>query len=145
LFANSEKLGLSFLITDHEFIVQGISMKILIVDDSKAMRMIVRRALTQAGFTNIEAIEASNGVEALQVIEQQSPDIVLSDWNMPEMKGIDLLKSLRAKGRKVPLGFITSESSPEIHEQAVDSGAAFVIVKPFTFAAIELALKPLMV
>ncbi len=107
--------------------------------------MIVRRALTQAGFTNVEAIEASNGVEALQVIEQQSPDIVLSDWNMPEMKGIDLLKSLRAKGRNVPLGFITSESSPEIHEQAVGSGASFVIVKPFTSAAIELALKPLMV
>ena len=119
-------------------------MKILIVDDSKAMRMIVRRSLTQAGFTAIEVVEATNGAEALQVIEQQSPDIVLSDWNMPEMKGIDLLKTLRSKGRKVPLGFITSESSPEIHQQAVDSGASFVIVKPFTAAAIELALKPLM-
>jgi len=120
-------------------------MKVLIVDDSKAMRMIVRRSLTQAGFTNVQAIEANNGVEALQVIEDQSPDLVLSDWNMPEMKGIDLLKSLRAAGRKVTLGFITSESSPEIHQQAVDSGAAFVIVKPFTPAAIEHALKPLMV
>lgn len=120
-------------------------MKILIVDDSKAMRMIVRRALNQAGFAKLEAIEASNGVEALQIIEQQAPDIVLSDWNMPEMKGIDLLKSLRAKGRNVPLGFITSESSPEIRDLAVDSGAAFVIVKPFTPAAIELALKPLIV
>ena len=120
-------------------------MKILIVDDSKAMRMIVRRSITQAGFTNIETVEASNGVEALQVIEQQSPDLVLSDWNMPEMKGIDLLISLRAAGRKVPLGFITSESSPEVHQHAVESGAAFVIVKPFTSAAIELALKPLMV
>lgn len=120
-----------------------MSKKILIVDDSKAMRMIVRRSLIQAGFTNLEVIEANNGAEALQLVEQQSPDIVLSDWNMPEMKGIELLKSLRAKGRKVPLGFITSESSPEIHQQAVDSGASFVIVKPFTFAAIELALKPL--
>ena len=121
-----------------------MSKKILIVDDSKAMRMIVRRSLTQAGFTSVEVIEANNGCEALQIIEQQSPDIVLSDWNMPEMKGIDLLKALRSKGRNVPLGFITSESSPEIHQQAVDSGASFVIVKPFTFAAIELALKPLM-
>lgn len=120
-----------------------MSKKILIVDDSKAMRMIVRRSLIQAGFTNLEVIEANNGAEALQMVEQQSPDVVLSDWNMPEMKGIELLKSLRAKGRKVPLGFITSESSPEIHQQAVDSGASFVIVKPFTFAAIELALKPL--
>ena len=119
-------------------------MKVLIVDDSKAMRMIIQRTLKQAGFTNIQAIEANNGVEALQVIEQQSPDIVLSDWNMPEMKGIDLLKSLRAAGRKVPLGFITSESSPEIREQAEAAGAAFVIIKPFTPAAFEQALKPLM-
>lgn len=119
-------------------------MKILIVDDSKAMRMIVRRSLTQAGFANIEAIEACNGAEALEVVDQQSPDLVLSDWNMPEMKGIDLLKTLRANGRKVPLGFITSESSPEIRDQAVESGASFVIVKPFTPAAIELALRPLM-
>jgi two-component system chemotaxis response regulator CheY len=120
-------------------------MKVLIVDDSKAMRMIVRRTLTQARFTNIQVIEASNGIEAIKVIEQESPDLVLSDWNMPEMKGMDLLKTLRSAGRRVPLGFITSESSPEIRDQAIESGAAFVIVKPFTPAAIELALKPLIV
>ncbi len=119
-------------------------MKILIVDDSKAMRMIVRRTLNQAGFSDVPSIEASNGMEALQMIETQSPDLILSDWNMPEMKGIELLRTLRAAGRTVPLGFITSESSPEIHQQAVESGAAFVIVKPFTFAALEYALKPLM-
>ena len=120
-------------------------MKVLIVDDSKAMRMIVRRSLTQAGFTNVQAIEANNGIEALAVIEKESPDLVLSDWNMPEMKGIDLLKTLRAAGRNIKLGFITSESSAEIRQQAVDSGAAFVIVKPFTPAAIEHALTPLMI
>ncbi len=119
-------------------------MKVLIVDDSKAMRMIVQRTLKQAGFTNIQPLEANNGVEALQVIEQQSPDVVLSDWNMPEMKGIDLLVTLRANGKQVPLGFITSESSPEIREQATAAGAAFVIVKPFTPAAFEEALKPLL-
>lgn len=118
-------------------------MKILIVDDSKAMRMIVKRALNQAGFSDMPTIEASNGTEALQLIERESPDLILSDWNMPEMKGIELLKTLRATGRTVPLGFITSESTPEIHQQAVDWGASFVIVKPFTFAAIEYALKPL--
>ena len=119
-------------------------MKVLIVDDSKAMRMIVQRTLKQAGFANIQAVEANNGVEALTVIEQQSPDIVLSDWNMPEMKGIDLLRTLRANGKHVPLGFITSESSPEIRAEAEAAGAAFVIVKPFTPAAFEQALKPLM-
>jgi two-component system chemotaxis response regulator CheY len=119
-------------------------MKVLIVDDSKAMRMIVQRTLKQAGFANIQAIEAANGVEALQMIADQSPDIVLSDWNMPEMKGIELLTTLRANGKHVPLGFITSESSPEIREQATAAGAAFVIIKPFTPAAFEQALKPLM-
>ena len=119
-------------------------MKILIVDDSKAMRMIVQRTLKQAGFANIQAVEANNGVEALQVIEEQSPDLVLSDWNMPEMKGIDLLRNLRAAGRNIPLGFITSESSPEVRDEAEQAGASFVIVKPFTPAAFEQALKPLM-
>ena len=87
-------------------------MKILIVDDSKAMRMIVQRTLKQAGFENIQPLEANNGLEALQVVDQQQPDLVLSDWNMPEMKGIELLQALRANGKQVPLGFITSESSP---------------------------------
>ena len=119
-------------------------MKILIVDDSKAMRMIVRRTITQAGFSDFQTVEASNGSEALTVIQAESPDLVLSDWNMPEMKGIELLKNLRAAGRNVALGFITSESSPEIHQEAMDSGASFVIVKPFTPAAMEQALKPLM-
>ena len=109
------------------------------------MRMIIRRALSQAGFTTIQIIEAANGNEALDLVEQQSPDIILSDWNMPEMKGIELLKTLRSQGRRTSLGFITSESAPEIHQQAIDSGAAFVVVKPFTAAAIELALKPLLV
>lgn len=120
-------------------------MKVLIVDDSKAMRMIVQRTLKQAGFNNIQPLEANNGVEALQLVEQQSPDLVLSDWNMPEMKGIELLHALRAKGQQVPLGFITSESSPEIKQQAADAGAAFVIVKPFNPAAIEQAIKTLLV
>lgn len=119
-------------------------MKVLIVDDSKAMRMIVQRALRQAGFNNIQPLEASNGVEALRVIEQQSPDVVLSDWNMSEMKGIELLLALRAKGLQVPLGFITSDSSPEFFEQATAAGAAFVIVKPFTLAAMKRALKSLL-
>lgn len=118
-------------------------MKVLVVDDSKAMRLIVQRTLKQAGFSQLETLEASSGAEALSVIEQQSPDVVLSDWNMPEMKGIDLLRQLRAAGRAVPLGFITSESSSEIREQASAAGAAFVIVKPFTPAEFEQVLKPL--
>ena len=65
-------------------------MKILIVDDSKAMRMIVVRTLRQCGISGLQLIEAGNGAEALPIIESQTPDLILCDWNMPEMTGIEL-------------------------------------------------------
>ncbi|HMO14314.1 MAG TPA: response regulator [Pirellulaceae bacterium] len=107
-------------------------MKILVVDDSKAMRMIVTRTVKQAGFSDHTFIEAGDGKEALEVIQQQTPDFVLSDWNMPEMKGIELLRELRSKGNPIKFGFITSESSPEVVREALDAGASFLITKPFT-------------
>ena len=75
-------------------------MKILIVDDSKAMRMIVRRTLRQAGFEDVEVDEAENGRDGLTMVEGGKPDLVLSDWNMPELNGIDFLRNLRAKGNE---------------------------------------------
>ena len=120
-------------------------MKLLIVDDSKAMRMIVNRTLKQAGFSGHAIVEASNGNEALAIIEKEKPDLVLSDWNMPEMKGIDLLRALREKGDRTRLGFITSESSPEIRHEAEEAGAAFVITKPFTPEAFQNALEEILV
>ena len=70
------------------------SMRILIVDDSKAMRMIITRTLKQAGFSGYTTTEASNGLEALEKIEEETPDVVLCDWNMPEGHGFTLhLKS----------------------------------------------------
>lgn len=119
-------------------------MKLLIVDDSKAMRMIVNRTLKQAGFGGHTIMEASNGQEALQIITKEKPDLVLSDWNMPEMKGIDLLRNLRAANNQTRLGFITSESSPEIRKEAEEAGAAFVITKPFTAEAFQNSLEPIL-
>lgn len=107
-------------------------MKILIVDDSKAMRMIVRRHVESARLPDVEIFEASNGQEALDVVHANQPDLVFSDWNMPEMNGIDLLKALRAEGNQVRFGFVTSESQPHMKDQALDAGALFLIVKPFT-------------
>ena len=83
-------------------------MKILIVDDSKAMRMIVKRTLRQAGLGGHEVEEAGNGVEALPLVASWQPDLVLSDWNMPEMNGIDFLRALRAQGNEVRFGFVTA-------------------------------------
>jgi two-component system chemotaxis response regulator CheY len=118
-------------------------MKILIVDDSKAMRMIVRRTLRQAGFGDHAVIEANNGKEALENIRQSLPDLVLSDWNMPEMSGIELLDSLRAEGIKVTFGFVTTERTPEMRVRAAEAGASFLIVKPFTPEDFKDALTPL--
>lgn len=107
-------------------------MKILIVDDSKAMRMIVKRTLKQAGFGDATMNEATNGKEGLDAINADAPDLVLCDWNMPEMTGIELLRALRADGNDVKFGFVTSEGTAEMRQQAQEAGALFLISKPFT-------------
>ena len=114
--------------------------KILIVDDSKAMRMIVARTLRQAGYGDCQFVEACDGDEALEVIRVECPDLVLSDWNMPKMLGIDLLKAARAAGEKVRFGFVTSEVSDHIKTEARSAGAEFVITKPFTPEAFMIAI-----
>jgi two-component system, chemotaxis family, chemotaxis protein CheY len=106
-------------------------VKVVIVDGSKAMRMIVLRALRDSGLTINETREAADGLEALAVVEEFGPDLVLSDWNMPNLGGLDLLNALRAKGDPVTLGFVTSESSPAMREAAIAAGASFLLVKPF--------------
>jgi two-component system, chemotaxis family, chemotaxis protein CheY len=107
-------------------------MKILITDDSKAMRMIVIRTMRQAGFDDHTFVEAEDGAQALAAIKADPPDLVLSDWNMPNMTGIELLETLRSEGIDVPLGFVTSETTPEMRERAVAAGAMFLLAKPFT-------------
>ena len=115
-------------------------MKILIVDDSKAMRSIVLRALRQAGYGNHTFEEASNGLEAFNQIQAAPPDLVLADWNMPEMSGVELLQKLRESGSEVKFGFITSESTTEIRDLAIRSGASFLVTKPFTADTLQTAL-----
>lgn len=107
-------------------------MRILIVDDSKAMRMIVARVLRQAGMGDATIEEAENGRQALDIIRAGAPDLVLSDWNMPEMTGIELARILQAEKAPVRFGFVTSEHTPEMRELAIAAGAQFVLCKPFT-------------
>ncbi len=119
-------------------------MKILVVDDSKAMRMIVKRTLRQAGFEEHSVEEATNGAEALTAIDSSSPDLVLSDWNMPEMNGIELLQELKKIESPVNFGFITSEGTKEMRDQAAESGALFLIAKPFTAETFKEHLAPIL-
>lgn len=107
-------------------------MKILVVDDSRVMRQIVIRTLRQSGYSGHDIVEAENGREGLEVVQREQPDLVLSDWNMPEMTGIDFLTALRGSGNATPFGFVTSEGSPAMRAQAEAAGAAFLIAKPFT-------------
>lgn len=109
-----------------------MSNRILIVDDSKAMRMIVRRTLKQAGFGNFDVEEATNGAEALKSIQASTPRLVLSDWNMPDMSGYELLTKLRADNIQVPFAMITTEGTPEMRAKAQEAGALFLLQKPFT-------------
>ncbi len=107
-------------------------MKILVVDDSRAMRRIVSRTIRQAGYEGHDIVEAENGREALGVVEAEKPDLILSDWHMPEMTGIEFLKALNDKGLEIPFGFVTSESTAEMVEAATEAGAMFLLAKPFT-------------
>lgn len=116
-------------------------MKILIADDSRVMRQIVIRTLRQAGHGGHDIVEAENGRQALEMVTSEAPDLVLSDWNMPEMNGIDCLQALRAAGSNVAFGFVTSEGSEEMRQRASSAGAAFLIAKPFTPEAFDDALR----
>lgn len=119
-----------------------MSLRVIVADDSKVMRQIVIRTLRQAGYGDWEVTEATNGAEALELALSQRPDLVLSDWNMPEMTGIDLLRKLNATGADIPLGFITSEGSPQMRELAESEGALFLIAKPFTPDSVRSTIDP---
>ena len=120
-------------------------MKILIADDSKVMRQIVTRTLRQAGYDGHDIVEAVDGKDAFDKVVAEAPDLVLSDWNMPNMTGIELLDTLRAGGNAVRFGFVTSEGSPEMRARAAASGALFLIAKPFTPEAFREVLDAVLV
>ncbi len=119
-------------------------MKALVVDDSRVMRQIVIRTLRQAGFDWVDVVQAENGKEGFEAVRAEQPDIVLSDWNMPEASGYEMLQNLRASGQDVPFGFVTSEGSEDMREKAAAAGALFLIAKPFTPDAFAAALAPVL-
>jgi two-component system, chemotaxis family, chemotaxis protein CheY len=116
-------------------------MRVLVADDSRVMRQIVIRTLRQAGY-DWEITEAPNGAAALEIAKEMDPDLVLSDWNMPEMTGIELLRAIQESGMEIPLGFVTSEGSAEMREQADREGALFLIAKPFTAEVFRETIDP---
>ncbi len=116
-------------------------MKILVVDDFATMRRIVKNILQQLGFSNIE--EAEDGQVALNRLKEGGIEMVISDWNMPNMMGIDLLRAVRAdeKLKELPFLMVTAESQKENVVEAVTAGVSNYIVKPFTAETMEQKLE----
>lgn len=112
-------------------------MKILIVDDFSTMRRIIKNLLRDLGFNNIS--EADDGTTALPMLQHDSYDLLISDWNMPGMQGIDLLKAVRAdpKLEKLPVIMVTAESKRKQIIEAAQAGVDGYIVKPFTAATLN--------
>ena len=111
-------------------------MKFLVVDDSATMRRIVVNSLQRIGYEN--CVEASDGVEALGAFDA-SVDFVITDWNMPNMGGLDFVKALRARGdgKEVPIMMVTTRSIREDIVTAAQAGVNNYVVKPFTPAVLK--------
>lgn len=112
-------------------------MKFLVVDDFSTMRRIVRNLLKELGYTNVD--EAEDGEQALSKLRSDKYDFVVSDWNMPNMDGLTMLKHIRADEAlsKLPVLMVTAEAKRENIIEAAQAGASGYVVKPFTAATLD--------
>ncbi|MFC0267334.1 chemotaxis response regulator CheY [Kushneria aurantia] len=113
------------------------NMHMLVVDDFPTMRRIVRNLLKELGFTNVE--EAEDGAEALSRLRADSFEFVVTDWNMPNLDGLEMLKQIRADDslKHLPVLMVTAEAKKENIIAAAQAGANGYVVKPFTAATLE--------
>jgi two-component system chemotaxis response regulator CheY len=105
-------------------------MRILLVDDSRTIRNIQKNVLKQLGHT--DTVEAADGFEALKQIKAQRPDLVLVDWNMPNMDGITLVRRVRETDKNLPMIMVTTEAEKRRVIEAIKAGVNNYVVKPFT-------------
>lgn len=105
-------------------------MKIMLVDDSKTMRNIQKSVLAQLGYTQIE--EACDGQDALSKVAAYQPDLMLVDWNMPNMDGLSFVKAYRQTNKATPIIMVTTESEKARVIEAIKAGVNNYVIKPFT-------------
>ncbi len=118
--------------------------KFLVVDDFATMRKVIRNLLKQIGYEDI--VEAEDGVSALRTLKANKVDFIVSDWNMPNMSGLELLKAVRADGDlcKTPFLMVTAEALKENVVEAVKAGVSNYIVKPFTAETLNEKIEKIM-
>jgi two-component system chemotaxis response regulator CheY len=114
-------------------------MKIMLIDDSKTMRNIQKSILAQLGYTEI--MEAADGLDAFSKLGAFQPDLLLVDWNMPNMDGLTFIKQYRAKGNKAPAIMVTTESEKARVIEAIKAGVNNYVVKPFTPESLSERIK----
>ena len=112
-------------------------MKILVVDDSAAMRKIIGAALAKTSYGKERIVEASNGKEAFDKFVDDTFGLILSDWNMPEMDGLEFVSRVRQVDKRVKIIMITTEGTFGKMEEALEAGLDGYVVKPFTPEALE--------
>lgn len=119
-------------------------IKILVVDDFATMRKVIRNLLKQVGYENI--VEAEDGVSALKALKSQKIDLIVSDWNMPNMTGLELLKEVRSDEELKPTPFlmVTAEALQDNVIAAVKAGVSNYIVKPFTAEVLNEKIKKIL-
>ncbi|MDN4503104.1 chemotaxis response regulator CheY [Alteromonadaceae bacterium BrNp21-10] len=117
------------------------NMKILVVDDFSTMRRIIKNLLKDLGFTSVQ--EADDGNTALPMLQQGDFDFVVTDWNMPGMQGIDLLRAIRSDDnlKHLPVLMVTAEAKKEQIVAAAQAGVNGYVVKPFTAATLKEKLE----
>ena len=117
-------------------------MDVLIVDDSRSMRMLIKRCMRQAGFGGLVIEEAEDGNDGLAKLKDGVPRLILSDWNMAGMGGEQFAQNVHAAYPNLTIGFITSEAAEEIRGRAITAGAKFLLTKPFDAEGMTQALQP---
>ncbi len=105
-------------------------MKILLVDDSRTMRNVQKSILGQIGYSDV--VEACDGIDALSRANAENPDLILLDWNMPNMDGLTFLKTFREKDKATPVIMVTTEAEKIRVIEAIKAGVNNYVVKPFT-------------
>lgn len=116
-------------------------LKFLVVDDSRAIQAIIRRAILHCGYEPVEVRTALDGEQALVIIENFAPDLVITDWHMPKVSGLEMVQALRQMGHAtIRVGFVTTEKTPALLDQAISNGAMFILHKPFDDAELAAAV-----